>query len=89
VEVNRVFKAMEKKEAFKLLNSWLRRGFDFPEHDLVIKVPNLKMDELPTQDDFDNWYWKERAVIDEYTFKYLLCVAYDLTDKNTGNENLV
>jgi hypothetical protein len=71
---------MNKEQALELLDIWASKGMPFPEHELVIKVPNLKMDEIPSKDDFDNWYWKERTVIEEYTFKYLLCVAYDLTE---------
>jgi hypothetical protein len=62
---------MKRDEALNLLNVYCSKGFRFPEHDLVIKVPSLEYKDL-----------KEKYIINEYTFKYLLCIAYGLTEKS-------
>lgn len=56
-----------KEEALDMLDKWLETATTFPKHDLVFKTLNANS-ELGSVE----------TLINEYSFKYLLCVAYDL-----------
>lgn len=56
-----------KEEALIMLDNWLETAANFPRHELVFKTINTGLD-----------IESNETIFNEYTFRYLLSIAYDL-----------
>jgi hypothetical protein len=65
-ELNGELKEINSQHAMDLLESWLKNATIMPSYDTVIKEFVYRLD--------------GKYIIQTYTFRYLLCKAYHLTE---------
>jgi len=70
---------MDKEQAQEILNLWLEKSYRFPVVEEVIKIYRMKtIEEIDFSFTYDP---NEGVILEEYSFRELLKIAYDLKDK--------